>query len=46
MGMKVLNSISKKTDFLIAGKNSGSKLKKAEEFGITTLSEEEWIKTI
>ncbi|MFT4718486.1 MAG: DNA ligase (NAD+) [Rickettsiales bacterium] len=46
MGMKVSNSISKKTDFLVAGKNSGSKLKKAEEFGIKTLSEEDWIKTI
>jgi DNA ligase (NAD+) len=45
-GMKVLGSISSKLDFLIAGIEPGSKLKKANELGIKVLSEEEWIEII
>ena len=45
-GMKVLGSISSKLDFLVAGIDPGSKLKKANELGIKILSEEEWIEII
>jgi NAD-dependent DNA ligase len=38
-GAKVTGSISKRTDFLIVGANAGSKLAKAAELGITTLTE-------
>lgn len=40
----VINSVSKKTDFIIAGEKAGSKLTKAKELNITILSEEELIK--
>jgi DNA ligase (NAD+) len=39
-GGKVTNSVSKKTDYLIAGDNPGSKLAKAEKFGTEILDEE------
>ena len=42
MGGIVKNSVSKKTDFLIVGEDSGNKLKKAEELGVKILSEEEF----
>jgi len=41
IGFKILSSISKKTDFLLAGKDSGSKLDKAKELGVRVISEEE-----
>ncbi|AHJ64812.1 NAD-dependent DNA ligase [Granulibacter bethesdensis CGDNIH4] len=43
MGAKVTDSVSKKTDFVVTGADSGSKAKKAAELGIRTLSEEEWL---
>ncbi|MES2677576.1 MAG: NAD-dependent DNA ligase LigA [Pseudomonadota bacterium] len=46
LGMKVQGSISSKTDFLVAGAEAGSKLKKANELGIKVLDEEEWIKIL
>lgn len=42
----VKNSVSKKTDFLIVGEDSGSKLKKAEELGIKILSESDFEKIL
>lgn len=39
MGGKVSNSVTKKTNYLLAGEKSGSKLKKAQELGIEVIGE-------
>lgn len=43
IGAKVTNSISKKTDYLVAGENAGSKLEKANVLNIPVLSEQQLI---
>ncbi len=46
LGAKVVGSISAKTNMIVAGEDSGSKLKKAQEFGTKILNEQEWLELL
>lgn len=46
LGGKVLSSVSKKTDFVVAGEDAGSKLKKAEGLGVKVIDENEFLEIL
>jgi len=46
LGAKAAGSVSKKTDYVVAGPGAGSKLADAKKFGLTVLTEDEWLKLI
>ena len=46
LGANVAGSVSKKTDFVVYGEQAGSKLDKARELGVTTISEDEFVKML
>src|SRR5439155_22788538 len=43
LGGKVTGSVSKKTDFVVAGAEAGSKLDRAKELGVTVLDEQQFL---
>ena len=46
LGAKVAGSVSKATDYLVAGADAGSKAAKARDLGVATLDEAEWLAMI
>jgi len=45
-GGRVTGSVSKKTSYILAGSDAGSKLEKARELGVKVLNEEQFMKMV
>jgi DNA ligase (NAD+) len=45
-GAKVASSVSKRTDFVVVGENPGSKFEKAQQLGVETIDEGEFLKRL
>jgi DNA ligase (NAD+) len=46
LGAKASGSVSKKTDYVVAGPGAGSKLAEAKKHGVAVLTEDEWLKLV
>jgi DNA ligase (NAD+) len=46
LGARVSGSVSKKTDYVVAGPGAGSKLEDAKKYGVAVVSEDEWLRII
>jgi len=46
LGAKAAGSVSKKTDYVVAGPGAGSKLAEAQKHGVTVLTEDEWLRLV
>jgi DNA ligase (NAD+) len=46
LGAKAAGSVSKKTDYVVVGPGAGSKLAEAQKYGVTVLTEDEWLKIV
>ena len=46
LGAKAAGSVSKKTDYVVAGPGAGSKLAEAKKHGVEVLTEDEWLKMV
>ena len=46
LGARISGSLSSQTDLLVAGERAGSKIRKAEQLGVKTITEAEWIEML
>jgi DNA ligase (NAD+) len=46
LGARTSESVSSRTDYVVAGPGAGSKLAEAQRHGVTVLTEDEWLKLV